>query len=671
MKSRLLTLIIFLSSWLILSGQNEGDIDFYGCSVQSGTDIVLRWTPLSAAADFASYDIYHSAGGAPYSKIVSISTSTAGTWTHADAATDYLVHRYYILAFTSGSPFSTSDTLFSIVPAATNTDDKTMVITWGSYASKPHPNASPWYYIYRETEGMWPVLIDSTTGNQYTDTPGICLEQVRYQIRWRAYNNQNSSQDTPLVNDLAQPLAPAIDSISVNDNGNIVFGWQRGTSPDTKDYIIFQYFGGIWDTLVRLPSADITAYTETTINAANGPRIFSIASVDNCGNTTADLGIPQKMQTIWLASPTHQICNRQIELNWTSYIGMPGGLSGYILMVSTENGPFLPFDTVSADTLRGFFNNPEHNTLYRFKVVAFNGAGITSSSSAAFVLAKLPAAPQYAYIRYATVAQNRLIRLSIINDSASQTAGLVLQRADAGRDNFITLDTLRPSGSEVTFTDSLARPAREAYAYRVLALDSCSAAVVESNQSLTVWLKLTNGATGEMEWTPHEGFAGGLSHYRIDRRLEGTWQTIGTTGAGETTYTDPEYTGLIPLYLIDYRIVAIEGEGNPFLHTDSAFSNIISAMPDYRLHVPTAFSPHSAINPTFKPVMLSVDAADYYFAVFNRFGQRIFETTKLGIGWDGTLNGEPLGTGIYAYYIRILTAAGRYQEQRGMVTLVD
>lgn len=671
MKSRLLTPIIFLSFWLTVVGQNKGDIDFYGCSVQSGTDIVLRWTPLSTSADFASYDIYHAAGEGPFAKIVSISNSTAGTWTHTDAATDYLIHRYYILVFTSGSPLSNSDTLFSIVPVATNTDDKTMVITWANYASLPHPSASPWYYIYRETEGLPAVLIDSTTGNHYTDTPGICLEKVRYQIRWRAYNNQNSSQDSQLVNDLAQPLSPSIDSISVNENGNIVFGWQPGTSPDTKDYIIFQYFGGIWDTLVRLQSASITTYTETSINAANGSRVFSIASVDNCGNTTADLGIPRKMQTIWLASPAHQICNRQIELNWTPYIGMPGELVGYKLMVSTENGPFLPFDTVAPDSLRGYFTDPAHNTLYHFKVVAFNGAGITSSSSEAFVLAKLPAAPQYTYIRYATVEQNRLISLSIENDTTAQTAGLVLERAIAGSDHFITLDTLIPLGRQVTFTDSLARPSREAYVYRVLALDSCSSAVLESNHSLTVWLRMADGATGKLEWTPHEGFAGGLRQYRIDRRIEGIWQTVGTTGEDETTFTDPDYTGLIPLYLIDYRVVALEADGNPFLYADSSFSNVISALPDYRLHVPTAFSPRSAINSSFKPVMLSVDGADFYFAVFNRFGQRIFETSVIGTGWDGTLNGEPLSTGIYAYYIRILTASGRYQEQRGMVTLVD
>ncbi|PKP27758.1 MAG: hypothetical protein CVU06_01120 [Bacteroidetes bacterium HGW-Bacteroidetes-22] len=654
-----------------LFSQTAPVVDLYGCSVQSEADIVLRWIPLTSPVGFSSYDIYHAAGSESFSRIASVSNSTVGTWTHTDAASDNIVHRYYILTVTSGNPISPSDTLFSIVPVVTNINDYTADLRWGDYGPEPHPQAEPWFYIYREKgAGSW-ILIDSTAGNQYTDIPGVCIESVRYRISWRVYNNQNFSQTTIPMEDIAPPLSPSIDSVSADESGQILFGWQQGTSPDTKEYIIFSNYNGIWDTLCRIPSADITSYMESGINAANGPRIFSMASIDLCGNTTADLGIPRLVQTMWMAPVEHHICEHSIELNWTSYVNMPEGLAGYRLMVSTDNGPYLPFDTVGADSLTTSFTNLEHNTLYKFKVVAFNNSEITSSSSVAAIHVLQPKPPQFTYIRYANVEENRKIRLAIVNDSTAQTAGLILQRSDLDQLYFTTVDTLIPQSGLITFADSLVHPTREAYIYRVLALDSCSAAVVESNYSTSVWLRLADPATGLLEWTPHQGFEGGLSHYCIQRRLGGIWQQIGETSNQEIDFTDIEYPELIPLQSLEYRVIAIETAENHYFTADSVFSNIIVALPTYRMFIPTAFSPRSTINQVFKPVMLSVDANDYYFAIFNRFGQRIFESTSTEEGWDGTLNGDRLKSGVYAYYVRILTVTGKYQEERGMVTLVE
>ncbi len=665
----LIFMISIISNDLV--SRTTSAVDLYGCSVQSETDIVLRWVPLNLPSNFVSYDIYHASGSGSFSKIAAINLSTVGTWTHTDIASDNLVHRYFILTVTTDNPGIPSDTLFSIVPNATNINDYTVDLRWGDYGLQPHPHAEPLFYIYRETgSGTW-TLIDSTNENQYNDIPGVCIESVRYRVSWHIYNNQNFSQTTIEMNDIAPPLSPTIDSVSVDENGYIIFGWEHGTSPDTREYIIFSNYNGIWDTLTRVPSAEITSYIESGINAANGSRLFSMASIDLCGNTTADLGIPRSVQTIWMAPVEHHICEHNIELNWSTYINMPDSLAGYKLVVSTDNGPYLPFDTVGADSLRAVFTNLEHNTLYKFKAIAFNNTGITSSSSIATIHVLLPKPPQFAYIRYASVEENRKIHLAIVNDSTAQTAGLVLQRSNLDYLRFTTIDTLIPYSGLITFTDSLVHPTREAYLYRVLALDSCSSAVVESNYSSSIWLRLANPETGMLEWTPHQGFEGGLSHYCVQRRLNGVWLQIGETGNTETDFTDPEYIDLIPSQSIEYRVIAIESSGNHFLSADSVFSNILTAQPTYRIFIPTAFSPRSSINPIFKPVMLSVEANDYYFAVFNRFGQRIFESTNIDGGWDGTLNGDKLKSGVYSYYIRILTIAGKYVEERGMVTLVE
>lgn len=70
------------------------------------------------------------------------------------------------------------------------------------------------------------------------------------------------------------------------------------------------------------------------------------------------------------------------------------------------------------------------------------------------------------------------------------------------------------------------------------------------------------------------------------------------------------------------------------------------------LLIPTGFSPNGdGINDVFKVVKhLNVKTLNY-FEVYNRWGQKIFSTTNIEQGWDGTFNGEPVPTGSYSWQI--------------------
>ncbi len=672
MKSGLLSIVLLLLSAQIICGQTDSDVDLYGCTVQSGGDVVLTWTPLSASADFASYDIYHAVGNGSFIKLTTISNSTVGTWTHDAGAADNQVHRYFIQAFASGVPTYPSDTLFTIVPMATNINDIEVSLVWQSYSVNTLPGAEPYYYVYRQSHDEPWTLIDSTLDLFYSDYPGICLNNLTYRISWRVNKNQNFSNLTLPMTDNNPPAAPVLDSVSVDENGHIVFGWEKGISPDTKEYFIL-HNTATWDTLdQRRFDFETTAYTTTTVDGTTGPKEFSIASIDRCGNATADNGITQSVKTIWLQQPQHQVCQKRITLNWTPYQRMKDGLAGYKILVSEDQAPYYTYDTVHPDTLSAFFLNPRHGVFYKFKIAALSNSGITASSSTVSLFVVNPAAPQYAYIRYATVDNNRVIDLALVNDTTAQTAGLVIERSLLSPVNYTVLDTLIPTAGTEYYTDSLVRPTKEPYLYRVQALDSCGAPEISSNIINSIYLTLSDKALGTLEWTPLEGFPNGLSSYQIERRTAETgWDLIGETTSGITTFTDAEYPSLIPVQSLEYRVKAYSWPNDLLPFSDTTTSNIITAVPSYRLFLPTAFHPGGERNNIFKPVMLSVDPSEYYFAVFNRQGQQIFESTSPETGWDGTLEGEKLKSGIYAYYIRILTVSGRYQEQRGMVTLVE
>ncbi len=69
------------------------------------------------------------------------------------------------------------------------------------------------------------------------------------------------------------------------------------------------------------------------------------------------------------------------------------------------------------------------------------------------------------------------------------------------------------------------------------------------------------------------------------------------------------------------------------------------------LYIPTVFSPNNdGTNDVFKPIGL--DIVTYEIEIYNRWGQRIFNSTKLEDGWNGTFNSQPADLGVYVYTIK-------------------
>lgn len=87
------------------------------------------------------------------------------------------------------------------------------------------------------------------------------------------------------------------------------------------------------------------------------------------------------------------------------------------------------------------------------------------------------------------------------------------------------------------------------------------------------------------------------------------------------------------------------------------------------LDVPNAFSPGSLPNDVLKVVRRG-DATLKRFVVFNRWGQKVFESTDINDGWDGRFNGRPQPLGVYVYLVEALTNRGTPFHKQGNVTLI-
>ena len=91
--------------------------------------------------------------------------------------------------------------------------------------------------------------------------------------------------------------------------------------------------------------------------------------------------------------------------------------------------------------------------------------------------------------------------------------------------------------------------------------------------------------------------------------------------------------------------------------------------PESLLGVPNAFTPGNGPNNEFK-ILVNGIATINYFRIWNRWGEKVFETTDITKGWDGTFNGTPQPMGVFIYQIEAVTSIGTKFVKHGNLTLI-
>lgn len=86
------------------------------------------------------------------------------------------------------------------------------------------------------------------------------------------------------------------------------------------------------------------------------------------------------------------------------------------------------------------------------------------------------------------------------------------------------------------------------------------------------------------------------------------------------------------------------------------------------LEIPNAFTP-GGYNHELKIVMRGI-ATLKYFRIFNRWGEKVFETTDIDKGWDGRYKDADQPVGVYTYIAEAETIDGRRFYKQGNVTLI-
>lgn len=653
-------------------------------SVLPSGDVVLNWTPpADTGGTFNSYQIYSAASLAgPYTLIDSVFSLATSSYTHigANAAAAPV---YYFIQTRSGCGgmvmSAAVDTLRSMYLSVVNPANGTALLNWNTLSSPLPAGASGVYQVYEEyPSGVW-TLVGTTTNTTFVDTILVCNANIRFRVEMSDASGCTSvsSMDGGIFQNIIVPAIPELDTLSVDDANTALMNWNPSSSPDVEAYVIYRFDGSVWVPVDTVYGINSTNYNYLLSTAGASSEEYRLAAFDSCGNISPLGAIGS---TIFLKA-TAAICDRSADLSWNAYTTFSSGVANYSVYVSTvsQTGPYTFLGSVSSSVLNYTASGLLPNTQYYFKVTAteLSGTKTVSSNRIAFYSAT-PVPPMFSYLRKVTVLDPNQVDISCHVDVAASTLKYKFMRSFDPSGPWV-LAGVKPSTATtpVLFSDSNVKTDLYSYYYKVINVDSCGFDGMETNLGRTILLKANSNSqdmVNYLSWNDYEDWQGSVLSYNIYRGIDGVFDpapiaNVPYSGTGTNFYTDDVSMLLQGQGQFDYYIEALEGMGNTYGFSENSLSNHAEAYQDPKVFIPNAFKP-LGLNSVFIPVTTYVDFTEYDFMVFNRWGLKVFETTDVNQGWDGTSHGQKCEFGVYVYLLKYKTSKGEYMEQKGTVTLL-
>ena len=104
----------------------------------------------------------------------------------------------------------------------------------------------------------------------------------------------------------------------------------------------------------------------------------------------------------------------------------------------------------------------------------------------------------------------------------------------------------------------------------------------------------------------------------------------------------------------------------------SASDEIIVKSGPCGIYFPSAFTPNNdGVNDKFRTPAGSNFFSSYHLVIYNRWGQKVFETNDPLLGWDGRVNGTVQTEGTFVWACTYVQSAnGVKDSKRGTVLLL-
>jgi gliding motility-associated-like protein len=464
------------------------------------------------------------------------------------------------------------------------------------------------------------------------------------------------------------PVSPIFTFVTLDQiSGRTEMTWSLSPSGDVAGYVVYLYHDSEGYAIDTIFDPAATGYSVLRPGTNYFSESYVIAAIDYSGNISP---LSNELQTIHADSQI-DTCNKKIKILWNKYLSEPIRVSGYDVFASVNSGTWYLAGHTSADITSFMIDEFTNESEYCFIVKAILENSRVSGSNKSCVAVKMQNPPNWINADYATVTADGNISLSFTIDTASEIDLFALERKKEYSGSFQQIAQVRTDIKSVTYTDKNAEHDVVSF-YRLSAVNSCNIKVVSSNVASNIVLKVQNtGNEIVLEWTKYHDWLGSVSSYRIYMDTGNGFTESGVTGQADSIFTIsiPDIMYLISKGKVCFYISASEG-GNPYGIAGESNSNQTCYDFKEAITVPNIFTPDGDLkNDLFRPVLTFTPSA-YHLVISNRQGKVLFETTDFMDTWDGYDNGNPVPEGVYLWFLKIKTSAGKNISRTGTLTVV-
>lgn len=527
------------------------------------------------------------------------------------------------------------------------------------------------YRVMRSEDNINYTLLTTISSPEYNDTiTGYCdTTLLYYRIEAGLCNAKSTVADAGLF-DATPPENPSIQLVTVN-NGLAEVTWEASRSSDVIAYIIERGTPSQGFFFYR-EVGNVTSFIDNFIgdpdflSACDNVVTYIVRAKDQCGQGSA--GDYVKLHnTILITGNTEELCDRKATLYWNNYKNMLPPVTHYKVEKSVNGQPFIDIEDIAVTSGSYEYIDPEllePGIEVRYRIAAVNENNSLVSHSCELSLIPAPPLITSFDISNVTVTDNTYITLTATSDPVEIPHDIAIFRVSGSGKTLIGTQPWDPTGG-FKFEDHEVSVSTSSYQYIAEALDSCGFSISQSDifNSILLSIGITDEVNVNLDWTNQIGWNSDLENYRVYKFEEGVllpgYPVIISPTITSYNETDTETDALRTSYVVE----AVHTNGT------ASRSNEVLLPRDAKIDVPTAFRP-SGVNKTFRPLMKNIDQARYFFRVFNRWGQQVFQTKDPFTGWDGYYNGK-IQQGVYVYEVSYVNQAGTSGIKRGTVILLD
>lgn len=469
---------------------------------------------------------------------------------------------------------------------------------------------------------------------------------------------------------------PIINYITVNRNV-VIMNWQPSTSSQTFAYQLYYIDGSGAHQLDTVKGLNTVIFTDSFLNPNTQSVTFSIAAIDSCG-TKGLFNNSTPQHTIFLQSAVDR-CNQSINLNWNAYANWPGGVNSYQIFVKLNHDTFKVAKTLTPLELSTLLNGYKDGDTVQIYVQANEGGlnKVLSKSNLITIIINVVQPPTFTLFQTCTIENNSQVKLEFIADAMADIKTYAIYRSTDSINYSLINEinvTLPITSTANTFIDNTPNIQQQIFYYKIFSIDSCDRSHFGSTTN-TILLKgdIATDNTVNLHWNKFKIDTTHAYNY-IVLRSDNNWQTFKYVGSRLSSDTMIWADGLRELYSskdsFEYKIMAEYRFTKPLLkYYNISYSNDLVIHPNSEIFIPNTIFPKGKNN-VFKPIITFPDILNYNLIVFNRLGEKIFNSDSYNTGWDGTFSGSEVPQGNYTYQITFEKPDGKKFVKQGNCVVI-